>query len=258
MTAGAGKENMPTDGQSYPPGEMGCWIDVMTIPGASLLKAGNHSMWIKVPGLGVDLVIGSVYVHNHHRLAALQECEDYVKKFGSLGLVVWGGDMNARLGGNADSTVNHYGKQTKKLVDSLGYEVVNLHDNLCEGEFSRVEYTLNGVDRSTIDYVFVPKGELHWVVKLKICENSGLDSDHRPVALRLRWASKGEHKVKQHRRGEHLKYCVDSMYPNAWDRFENLLDVNMVDWLAKVEDLEEALDASDWISQTVADVLERT
>jgi hypothetical protein len=48
------------------------------------------------------------------------------------------------------------------------------------------------------------------------------------------------------------------MDPNAWDRFENLLDVTLVDWLAKVEDPEEALDASDWISQTVADALERT
>jgi hypothetical protein len=254
----SGLESLPKKGQTFPPGGMGILVDANRIPGCRVLEVGKHSMWTLIPGASVDLIVGNTYVHRDRRSNALEEIKRCLKKYGSQGLVVWGGDMNARYGCNGDTKVNNHGTNLMNFADDLGFVAVNTCANLCTGLYSRVEVTKSAIERSTIDYVFVPKGELHRVDKLQICSHSGLDSDHRPMAIQLRWSRKETGPPKVSKRAKHTKYRVSEMDDSSWDRYENLLDVNMVDWMAKAEDLQHAIGAAHWLTQDVSDVLERT
>jgi hypothetical protein len=145
-----------------------------------------------------------------------------------------------------------------KFAEDMGFVAVNTYTSLCVGEYSRLEVTKSRIERSTIDYVFVPESALHRVVKMQICTHSGLDSDHRPVAIHLHWARKEARPPSLHGKDKREKYRISEMDDDSWDQYEDLVDVNMVDWLSKVDDLQHSIGAAQWLTQDVADTLEHT
>ena len=69
--------------------------------------------------------------------------------------------------------------------------MVNSLADICKGDFTRVQKAcVDGVDttfRTSIDYVLVPSEQEDRTISLTIVDESGLDSDLRPLLLDTLW-----------------------------------------------------------------------
>jgi hypothetical protein len=259
-----GKENLPVGGQTFPPLGMGLWYNYCRVPDGLIVGKGVYSQWILLPGAAVDIIVGSVYVphgNTKEREKAYTEIHGFIVKLRRRGIVIWGGDINARLGMNGDKVTQMDTRANRllKFAAELGYAFVNSSDRLCTGEFTRSEVSGSGIVNTTIDYVLVPKVVMHsLVVGLDIDPKAGLDSDHRPLVLSVRWKRKLGGILATPRTPLHLKWRIFEADSHTWNQYENTLDGYMVHWVACAERVRFTCTTDEWRSEHMANVLERS
>ena len=188
-----GPETLPSLGESVPRMGLGVLVRKSLFPGASVVSSGKCTMWVRLPGYGTDLFVCGIYVpvYPRQKRAALDELSAGCARFSNKGRLVIGGDMNARCGLNGDSMVNSYGRQLLRCCGKNLLSIANAMSDQCVGQFTRVQDVVIRAEkitfRTTIDYVLLPDSQLGSFVSLEIAELDGLDSDHKPLFVRLAW-----------------------------------------------------------------------
>ena len=261
----AGTEKLPLPGDSAPRLGMGAFVNMNKFPGASVAKTYERSMWLRLPGKHCDLFVCSVhlplYSSPREREKVITEVQEGYEKFKDRGTVLFGGDFNSRCGLNGDTVLGQSGRQLFDFCKLNSLTIVNDME-CCTGEYTRVEdVVVNGVTvtrRSTIDYTLVPTADKGMVVDLHIDDNSGLDSDHRPLLLKVAWerllTERSKHVAKSHR-----SWKVHSMTPSTWNKYEDLCEEEMVPWIAVANEIRDGPPMPDaQASQMVANVLSDT
>jgi hypothetical protein len=168
-------------------------------------------------------------VYDNLKKAALQEILAGCRVYRNKGLVVLGGDLNARCGCNGDPVINKYGRDLSKGCAEESMCIVNELDELCHGEFTRVQdVVVEGVKhtrKTTLDYVLVPLQQQGRVLDLVIDDKSGLDSDHRPVRVSVRWNHGPSRPVKMP--PARVRWRLSSMKPRDWSDFSRACETEM-------------------------------
>ena len=90
------------------------------------------------------------------------------------------------------------------------------------------------VQRSTIDYVLVPHPFLDKVTQLRIVEDSGIHSDHRPLIAKMVWSPAGGVATRSEK-SLHKSWRVHELDERGWHMFEEACDQEITDWLADFE-----------------------
>ena len=230
----AGAECLPEVGCPTPPKGLGALINMDRLPNATIVKSTTCALWIRVPGLTVDLYVAGIYLPcgpSIYRQSALEAIGDDYKTFRSLGLVLLGGDMNARCSMNGDMVTDSRGRRLMEFAYERNLTVLNARDDLCSGMFTRELLTTTAgarvVHRTTIDYVMVPDGQVKCVDRMQIIDDSGLISDHKPILLVVAWQCG---KNKQKAEYTHLKWRTENMAVGDWNFYEALCSEKMVHW----------------------------
>lgn len=150
--------------------------------------------------------IGVVYLPTGTTPSARAECQRIyeevamrVQRYQSQGTVLLGGDMNARLSANGDTTTNAAGAQLAEFAQRHGLLIGNTQLPLqigdtrsrCTGTFSRSELHADTVQQSTLDYVLVSKSSQARLLSLTIDESvpHRVLSDHKPLVVEWRCRS---------------------------------------------------------------------
>ena len=231
----SGGEFLPVVGCLTPPKGIGIFLNTAMLPNATVIKSDDFSMWIRVPGAPTDLYICGVYLPCYPRelrAKVLETISDDLVKFQKLGMVIIGGDMNARCGMNGDEVTNTCGRRLMNFCYIRDLCIVNDQSDICSGDFTRVlKLNIAGqkvTHETTIDYVLVPAEQLNLITHLGLIADSELDSDHKPLVVSFLW-SRGKSVTKQH--STHLKWRVTEMATGDWNFFEVLNDKHMMSWL---------------------------
>ena len=187
---------------------------------------------MRVPGLTSPLFLCAVHVplHERGRAAAFREIAAGVAEYSTKGVVVVGGDFNARCALNGDAVVNQAGHQLRGLCrdSEPALVIVNSLDR-CVGSFTCVRKHGARRSRTTIDYCIVPSHDLHRVDRMSIGPVPGLGSDHRPLILDLDWAP--AHTIhRRARREARRRFRVNEMDNATRNRYEALCDSAFVGW----------------------------
>ena len=98
----------------------------------------------------------------------------------------------------------------------------------CKGQFTCVRPYKGDVSRTTIDYCAVASYDEHRVKSLLLVADSGLESDHYPLMLDLRWKPARAGVVRP--RKCRLLYRVNEMNRHSWNRYKLLCDEEMIEW----------------------------
>lgn len=230
----AGDECVPEVGCPTPPKGLGALVNTKLLPSSSVVKSTNQALWLRVPGAYVDLYLGGVYLPcgpSARRTRALESISADYKTFQNLGLVVLGGDLNARCGMNGDTVIDSRGRRLMEFSYERDLTIVNGCADLCSGEYTReLLMTVAGskvLYKTTIDYILIPSNQLKNVVKLEIAPDSGLTSDHKPLILTIAWQS-GKKQSKP--ASSRLKWQTAGMTEGDWNHFELLCTASMVNW----------------------------
>jgi hypothetical protein len=247
----SGPETLPSVGGNTPRMGLGFLVS-REYPRASLVRKGRYTAWLRIPG-AVDLYVGAIYipVYPQQKLEALKELWLGYQAYEHVGLVVMGGDLNARCGANGDAIVNTFGRKVLRECSEKDIDIVNMNTELVVGSFSREQTVYlkktgeSVVHRTTIDYVMTQKEQAHRVESLKICEDSGLNSDHKPLAIRMRWRHAPGGAVAGKARQFHYRWKLDEMTPSDWDRFEDCCDHHLARWMAQFEDRSQMINSRD-------------
>ena len=253
-----GTEKVPGLGQQ-PHSGMGALVRRSRFPNASVIVDSDYASWISLDGVTANLMVSNVYIpcyptwKGDSALAALKED---IRKFGDKGLLVVGGDFNARTSANGDAVTNAAGRDLLNFCEETELTVVN-HTNVARGCHSRSldKRLADGTTRTentTIDYVLIPNKEFPRVRSLEIVADSDLASDHRPLVIKLQWRVAHQDQTKSPEL--HYKWKTDELGFESTNAFEGLCENEVVDWLASVEDIAESL--SD--PQAKVDALQQT
>ena len=241
----AGPELLPLPGGYNPRLGLGALVDTDRYPGASVVKKYKRSMWLRLPGESRDLYVCAVhlplYTTPRERAKAICDLVAGYNLFKNKGLVVYGGDFNARCGMNGDSLTKTSGRHLFSFCKENSLTIVNSMD-ICSGEFTRVQdVIIDGLartNRTTIDYVLVPSLEESSVLAMQICDESDLDSDHRPVVVTLSWDRLNTTRLKT-KPTTHRKWKVHETRPAAWSAYEDMCERQFVPWIAAAETIKE-------------------
>jgi len=108
--------------------------------------------------------------------------------------------------------------------------LVNSLADICKSDFTRVQKAcVDGVDttlRTTIDYVLVPSEQEDRTVSLTIDDESGLDSDHRPLLLDTLWRP-GPRRGIQRVTPRRERWCVADASEKDWVKYAGECNVRM-------------------------------
>lgn len=227
-------EHLPTLGDASPRLGLGMFVDTDTHTGATPGVSGRYTMWLLVPGEEQDLYICAVYVPVYpmpERAAAWRELGEGYARYKDLGLVIMCGDMNSRCGMNGDPVLGPSGRQLLGFCSDRELVIVNALVHLCKGQFTRVQ----GLEKSTIDYVLVPSVAESTVLSLEIVSDSGLRSDHRPLVAQTKWQAKGVGRSKRARRkARHFKWRA-LVCAKDKEAFEACAEEELVRWAVDFE-----------------------
>jgi hypothetical protein len=159
---------------------------------ASVIRTGKYTLWHRLEreGGGQPLAVGTGYFPNAqdlkgHTAANKELCADfaYLTELGYM--VVFGGDLNAHIGANGDTTpTDAAGRMLLETVDFAGMTMVNTMPGKCTGGPTRVQVMKDGVQSSTIDYIICSVNLTPHVQGMCITERQ-LGSDHRILVLTL-------------------------------------------------------------------------
>jgi hypothetical protein len=203
-----------------------------------------------------------MYGKREAREQALQDLTEGFQRFKGKGLVVFGGDFNARCAMNGDLVVRQSGLQLFRFLTTNGLSAVNDMD-VCSGKFTRVQRLVVGgvprTDKTTIDYVLVPTSDEKHVVTMRIVDDASLDSDHRPLLAKFRWSratSQGSRRGAK--KAAHRKWKLGKMRPWDWSAYENRCERLLVPWLAVSEAATKQCVAGARPAQQTADALALT
>jgi hypothetical protein len=254
----AGKEGTPLLRGGNPDGGVGAFTDITRCK-ASVDRVGKYSMWhrVELDFMEEPLYLATCYFPQakdaKRQAAANEELAVDVLYYKTMGHVIIGGDMNAHTGSNFDtSPIDAAGRLFLATLMDTGTLLVNTMGGRCNGGPSRVQVRSDGNQMSTLDYVACSPSVSPHIDYLTIEEDS-MDSDHRPLVLRL-----------------HGLYTMQPERPTArsvW-RLENIPDANidlswvtacrtrLEAWMEVATDTVAALDAVKADSARIADVLE--
>jgi hypothetical protein len=188
----AGTEGRPTEkGGGIIPRGMGALVDTHRTQ-ASVIRTGKYTLWhrLELEGGGKPLAVGTSYFPNAQdvrgHLAANKElCADLAWLSEQGYRIVLGGDLNAHIGANFDSTpTDEAGRMLLETVDWTGMVIVNTMPGMCVGGPTRVQVQKDGTQSSTIDYVICSTDLTQHVQGMRILEGQ-MGSDHRPLVLSL-------------------------------------------------------------------------
>jgi len=231
---------LPLPGDTTPRRGMGAFINKDILPGASVVKVYEDSFWVSVPGSGKNLGLYlcmthlPMYANACARKKALQELKEGYKLFKRKGVIVFGGDFNARCGLNGDTFTGSCGRQLFNFCMHHCLDIVNALP-ICTGEFTREQdVMLEGSlvrRKTTIDYVLVPQHAPGSVHSMHIVDGSDLDSDHKPLLVELDWQRVIKNCAKAPDRCR-IRYKVNEMNQRDWSDYETLCDNHMVQWIA--------------------------
>ena len=166
------------------------------------IKAETNIQWIKVcTGQKRTQTTGDIFVCNvyippdrdregrERRAEILGDLTKDVRELRKRGMIVIGGDMNARMSVNGDEMTNAEGEALEIWAAANELVIVNKDEQICKGKYTReqeiqCEDGSCHIQRSTLDYVLVSAECYHHVSSLTIC-NDKLGSDHKPISLSL-------------------------------------------------------------------------
>ena len=101
-------------------------------------------------------------------------------------VLIVGGDLNGRLAMNGDETANAAGEEIRDFADRHDLTIANgLAVAHGTHSFTRAATPDRGAANSTPDFVLIDTACEAHVTKLRICDDSGIDSDHKPVVMEL-------------------------------------------------------------------------
>ena len=158
-----GPETLPALGSKLPRLGLGVMTRRSLFPSASVVRKDKYSVWVRLPGTVMDAYVCAAYipVYDNLKKAALKEILAGCRVYRDKGLVILGGDLNARCGCNGDPVTNKYGRNLAKGCAEESMCIVNELEQLCRGEFTRVQdVAIDGVvhtRKTTLDYVLVPR-----------------------------------------------------------------------------------------------------
>jgi hypothetical protein len=261
MESGAGtqekKENRNYGGGN-PDGGVGAFTDTTRCK-ASVVRIGKYSMWhrVELDLMGEPLYLAACYFpqakDKKWQAAANEELAVDILYYKTMGHVIIGGDMNAHTGSNFDTlSTDTAGQLLLATLMDTGMLLINTMGGKCKGGPSRVQVRSDGIQMSTLDYVTCSPSVSPHVYSLTIEEDS-MDSDHRPLVLRLH--------------GLHTMQPERATARSVW-RLENIPDADidlswvtacrtrLEAWMDTATDTVPALDAVKADSARIADVLE--
>ena len=169
------------------------------------------------------------------RQAAFTEIKNGIIKFRKLGVVIIGGDLNARCAMNGDTTRLPCGTHLMDFCDENVLTMVNSLSAIVNGEFTRVQLaTRDGItswDKTTIDYVLIDKTNASRALNLSFLEDNDLDSDHKVVKFVVQIGSTPSvsHKAAPLKKSYMIRGCSESKYA----AFEDVCEPLMVDVCAR-------------------------
>ena len=189
-----GPELLPLPGGAEPRRGLGALVDTSVYPGAAAVWLGMHSFCLRLPSKSggrptfVFVCHVPILQESLARVAAFSELHGAIRKYRKMGNVVLGGDLNSRCAVNGDTRVKACGRQLLEFCDDTALSMVNSLEGVCVGEFSRTQVVrrrgLEYTNRTTIDYVLVD--DICNVTRLEFLDVDDLDSDHKPLLLKLR------------------------------------------------------------------------
>ena len=176
-----------------------------------------------------DIFVAIVYVPHHsqpkERIKAFAELLQGWLLYRDKGLVIIGGDFNSRCAMNGDKVLRTCGRQLLNFCKEHGFTIINGMRDCVRGEFSRtMKECVDGriiLRASTLDYVLVHCDQLNAVINLEIVENSGLDSDHKPLIFTAACPSKASDSNRLEKKS-HAKWRVSDVSVAQANRFEFL------------------------------------
>ena len=239
----AGPETLPSLGGDTPRMGLGFLVHASFVD-AAVVRKGKYTAWLCLPGVHVDMYICAVYipVYGKQKTAALEEIWKGYNKFRHEGVVVLGGDLNARCGANSDTVINTAGRTIMRQCQEEEMSLLNLDPKRCFGAFSREQQVTIAktketvVHRTTIDYVLIPVEQDHRAKSLCILDDTGLDSDHKPIMVKLKWTFQPGKVPESKARQFHTRWNLQDMNVWAWNRFEECCDRHMSMWMAQYEE----------------------
>ena len=188
----AGSEGRPTEkGGGGVSRGIGALVNT-NLAQASVIRTGKYTLWhrLEVEGGGKPLAVGTGYFPKAqdvkgHAVANKELAADfaYLTELGYS--VVFGGDLNAHIGANGDTTPSDAaGRMLLETVDWAGMVLVNTMSGVCTGGPTRVQVLRDGVQSSTIDYIICSADLTPHVQAMHITERQ-MGSDHRVLVLTL-------------------------------------------------------------------------
>ena len=158
----AGPETLPKRGAKLPRMGVGFLVHDATHPHAEIVEKKSYSAWLRLKGDSQDLYICGAYapVYKAQKMDALKEILDGCVRYRNKGHVIVGGDLNVRCAANGDKTTSKPGRYLMTQSAAHGLEIVNQMNDLCQGEFSRVQEVKlkhggHTTRQTTVDYVLV-------------------------------------------------------------------------------------------------------
>ena len=254
-----GTEGKPSEKGGAPTRGMGALVDVTKAEG-SLVRTGKYTLWhrIELEGRGRALICGVGYFPDASDIkghtAANKELAEALAFFRATGdMVVFGGDLNAHTGANGDLTPpDRAGEMMLETAMAADMTVINRVAGLCSGGPSRVQVRVDGVQKSTLDYVMCSTAEVGYVDQMVI-EADQMDSDHRPLVLTIRGLSLR----RPERAGRREVWDVRNIPcpPVDWS-WVNACRAQFEDWIVNTGDIMAAATAAKLDDSRMADVLD--
>ena len=257
-----GKEHRPTIDSLAPSRGMGVLVDRNRCR-ASPIFNGDFTMWHRIElsdpkHEGHALIVGTGYFPSAqdirgHRDANKELLERLTLYRRQGHHVVFGGDLNAHLGLNADLTpTDTAGNLLLDTIHQAGMVLMNSMDGICFGGPSRVQVREDGIQQSTIDYVMCSPSLARHIDSLTISDDQ-LGSDHKPLIAKF----KAIDTIPAPTTGLREVWNVSNIPspPESWS-WVIACQTRFKAWMEEAHEATRALDAVDADSNRIADILE--
>ena len=123
-----GSEHVPAASTVMPKLGLGMARHLKSLPDPSVCFSGEFTMWTRFPGKGLDLFVCGVYVPDGPssvRNAAYKELKEGIVLLRDKGLLLIGGDFNARCAMNGDTVTNSNGTGFLKFANDNSLTIAN-------------------------------------------------------------------------------------------------------------------------------------
>jgi len=150
----------------------------------------KNVMWTRMIRKDGDIYIANVYISPGTSKEGTDEIlngklREHIENLKTKGMIVIGGDFNARMKANGDEKEDARGKELKEFAEMNELVIVNLIEGKCRGRYTKTQKVLSELKCSTIDYVMVEKKYIEDVMSMEILEDD-LGSDHKPLIVEIK------------------------------------------------------------------------